>query len=404
MTRRILIIAGEASGDLHGAYLARAIRVLAPTVRLVGLGGEAMRAAGVEIRLDSRDVGVVGISELFSRLPLIWKAYHAATCMLRETPAPDLIVLIDCPGFNLRLAAVAKRLGVPVVYYIAPQVWAWRPQRLMTIRRVVDRLLVVLPFEEAFFRAAGVSCEFVGHPLLDEMGAPDAPEVARRRFGLVSHRPVISLLPGSRPQEVARHLPLMLAAATIMSRELTGLYALVALAPTISRDAVKLMVDRLNPTGVEVRIVAEDTGSCLAASDLALVASGTATLQAALSATPMVVIYRLSSFTYAIARWLVRVPHISLVNLIAAGGPTPGETPPASDPGRGIVPELIQDEATPQAIAVEALRCLRDSTARASIAGGLQEVRRRVGAPGASARAAQAILAMLSNGAGGTVR
>lgn len=388
--RRILIVAGEASGDLHGAFLARALLRQNPTLHLIGLGGEAMRHAGVEVRHNSLEVGVVGFSELFTRLTAIRRAYRTATRLLHE-PGLGLVVLIDCPGFNLRLAAVAKRLGLPVVYYMAPQVWAWWPRRLATIRALVDRLLVALPFEEPYFRGAGIACEWVGHPLCDEMGTLGSPEIARRCLGLTPHQQVLGLLPGSRPQEVARHLPLMLAAATLMSRTLTTLHILVALAPTVSRESVKLLVDRLRfPPEMDIRLVDEDATGCLIASDVALIASGTATLQAALAGTPMIVVYQVSPLTYLIGRRLVRVPHISLANLIAGAGPGRWR------PDDRLVPELIQGAATPEAIAAHALRLFTDQGDRAAMRQGLEEVRRRVGPPGASDRAARAILAMLA--------
>lgn len=370
---RILIITGEASGDVHGANLARALKALDPGVSLLGVGGARMRAAGVDLVPDVAPVDLIGVVGP-AALSAIWRRVRTVRRVLK-TRSFDAIVLIDNPGLNLHFARCAKRLGHRVIYYITPQLWAWRPQRMRRIRRDVDRAIVILPFEEELYRRAGVPCTFVGHPLLDEVAPSYDRDELCKRFGLESEAAVVGLLPGSRAHEVCALFPAMLEAAARLARQHPGVQFLVAQAPTIASD---LLASLSAGASVKVQVVRDQASEVMAASDVLLVASGTATLQAAVVGTPMVLVYRVSWLTYWLARWLVRIPWIGLVNIVA---------------GRRIVPELIQHDATPERMAREVSRLLVDDRAACAMRADLRRVRDVLGAPGASRRAAAAVLA-----------
>lgn len=347
---RILLSAGEASGDLHGAGLARALRDRWPDAELYGLGGPRMQDEGVRLMAGLDQLAVMGFAEVVGRLPYFIRLLGRMRRELAERP-PDLVVPIDYPGFNLRLARAARQRGVPVLYYIAPQVWAWHRSRMRQLAENTDRLAVILPFEEELFRAAGARASFVGHPLLDE--PPVVPDRAAfaAATGVHPGRPILALFPGSRAQEVRRHFAMFAAAADLVRRR---------------RPDVQPVVAR--PAGLDERLYAgaalprtEDADALLAHADAALVKSGTGTLQAALAGTPLVVAYRTSPLTFALARHLVRVPHVGLVNLVA---------------GERAAPELIQHEATPEALAAALLPLLEPgSTARARARDALGRVR-----------------------------
>lgn len=370
---RILIITGETSGDLHGASLARAIRTLRPDVELLGVGGGKMKAAGVRLvrgieRLDA--MGMVGLAQLRAAVC----TYRTLARFLRENPL-DAVVFIDNPGLNLRLARTAKKAGHRVFYYIAPQIWAWHGSRIRLIARVVDHMIVILPFEEALYRRAGVRCDFVGHPLLDAVAPSYDRAELRKRFGVEGATRVIGLLPGSREKEVRALLPMMLEAAARLAREDAGIQFLVAQASSISAELIEVLSAG---TTVKVKTLPDQPNEVMAASDLLLVASGTATLQAAVIGTPIVLVYHASWLTYWIARWLITVDCIGLVNIVA---------------GRRIIPELIQQDATGERLAGEARRLLHDQAAYNEMRAALRIVREQLGEPGASRRAAELILA-----------
>lgn len=369
---RILIVTGEASGDLHGANLATAIQALRPDARLFGVGGARMKAAGVELVHGIERLDVIGLLG-FAQVRAVARTYRALSRLLRREPF-DVVVLIDNPGLNLRLSRVAARAGHRVVYYIAPQVWAWHPGRIRQIARTVRRMLVILPFEEGLFRSAGIPCDFVGHPLLDAM-APSYDRVElRKRFGLETDAPVIGLLPGSREKEVRSLLPVMLEAAQHLRHSYPGIGIVVAQASSIPNGCITTLAEG---SGLEVRVIRDQPNEVMAVSDLLLVASGTATLQAAVIGTPMVIVYRLPWLTYWIARCLVTVDCIGLVNIVA---------------GRRIVPELIQHEAIPERLYEEAARLLRDRAACDEMRAALRAVRQSLGEAGASRRAAELVL------------
>ena len=366
------MVAGEASGDLHGATLARALGTLAPGLRLAGMGGSEMAAAGVRLVQRAERVTVVGGTEALGRLPALWRAFQTLRRHLRER-RPRVLVLIDFPEFNMRLARVARRLGVPVVYFIAPQVWAWRRGRVRAMARDVSRVLAIFPFEIGFYQEAGVPVEFVGHPLLDVLPPFDR---AAARDGLAApDETLVGLLPGSRDAEVRRHLSVLLGAGSAILARRPGTRFVVPVARTIPAGPIRAAADA---SGLPGTVLPGDSHRVMAAADLLLVASGTATLESACYGTPMVVLYRLSWLSHALARLLVRgVSHIALPNIVA---------------GREIVPELIQRDATPAGLAAAALRLLEDDGARAAQRLALREVRARLGDAGAGLRAARAVL------------
>ena len=379
MSARLLLSCGEASGDLYAGALLRALRALDPGVAVAGLGGPQFAAAGGQLIDDYRHLAVTGLTEALSKIPRSWSALRR---MVRAATVdrPDALVAIDFPDFNFRLARAIKRLGVPVVYYISPQIWAWRPGRLATMKRIADRVLVIFPFEEAIYEKGGVPVEFVGHPLID-LAAPSAP---RERFlaahGLAASAPTVAILPGSRPNEVSRILPDLLAAAARIRSALPNVQFVVARAPHLEDHLFALSAMESDPLAGIV-IVKGETDAVLASSDVALTASGTATVQAALHDTPMVIVYRVSPMTYRLGRRLVTVGMIGMVNLIA---------------GQQIVPELVQDALTPDAVAREAIALLTDRERAARVKAGLARVRERLGGSGASRRAAEAILKVVS--------
>ena len=372
----IFLVAGEASGDLHGAALARAVLAVRPDVRLLGMGGPRMAEAGVEVLVSYHDVAVVGVTEVVSHGGKILRAFRRLTRAL-EQHRPALVVLIDFPDFNIRFGRRARGHGIPVVYFISPQVWAWRRGRLRALRQIVRKMIVIFPFEEPLYRAAGIDVTFVGHPLLDRLEGVPGREEARRRLGIDGSERVVALLPGSRRVEVSRHLPLMLAAAGRLAATAGPLTAMVALADGVPRPVAERLV-AVAP--LPVRLLEGRTYEALRAADVSLVVSGTATLEAALLGAPMVILYRMSFLSHALVRPLVRVPFIGMANLVA---------------GRGIVPELIQSEATPDRLAAAARTLLEDPRARDAMQAGFREVRRRLGDPGAPARAAREILGVL---------
>lgn len=375
MTLRLLLSCGEPSGDLYAGALTRELRRLDPAVSVSGLGGPQLEASGGRLIDDYRGLAVTGLTEAIGKLPRSYAVMRRLVAAARAE-RPDALVLIDFPDFNFRLGSRVKALGIPVVYYISPQLWAWRRGRMKTMTRIADRVLVIFPFEEQLYRDAGVAVEFVGHPLID-LATPSA---TRSEFlaarGLSPSAPTVAILPGSRPNEVARILPDLLASASLIRQSVPGTQFVLARAPHLN-DALFATTSVPGVSGTEVTIVENDTDTVLASADVALTASGTATVQTALHDTPMVIVYRTSPMTYRLARRLVRVDAIGMVNLIA---------------GEKIVPELVQDEFTPAAVAREAISMLTDRARAASTRQGLARVRETLGGPGASRRAAEAIL------------
>ena len=367
---RLLISSGETSGELYAAELVRELRLLDPGLSVFGLGGDRLAAEGASLVAHVRDLAVVGLLEVLSHLPRI-KGVFDALVARAERERPDLAVLIDYPDFNLRLARALHARGIPVVYYVSPQVWAWRKGRIRTIRDTAQAMLVIFPFEEPLYREAGVPVEFVGHPLVDLVKpAPDRAAFLAS-VGLDAARPLVAVLPGSREREVAMNLPPLAGAVARLAAQDASLQFAVAVAPTLQRGQLQEAF-----SGTPARLVQGDTHAVLGAAELGLVASGTATVEAALLLTPMLVVYRVSPLTYLLGRPFVSVPHFAMANLIA---------------GKRVVSELIQGDFTAERVATEALALLRDPALRARMREELSLVRRRLGAPGASGRAARAV-------------
>ncbi|MHB1844385.1 MAG: lipid-A-disaccharide synthase [Deltaproteobacteria bacterium] len=368
-----LVVAGEASGDLHAAAAVQAAKERCPGARFIGMGGERMRGAGVETVYDASEISAMGITEVIGRLPRILRALRGLVRLAAER-RPDAALLVDLPDFNLRLAKRLKRLGVPVIYYVSPMVWAWRARRTRMMARVIDRLLCIYPFEEPFLRARGVQATFVGNPLLEEAPPRREGPDARAALGLDRSLPTVALLPGSRESEVRRLYPAMLEAAALFQAAHGRTQLVVPIAPTIDGQQLERLA---RGYGLDVTLSRERTIDILAAADLAVVASGTATLEAMLAGRPMVVVYRVSWLTWLIGRLLVKVAHVAIVNLLA---------------GRAIVPELLQRQMTPKAIASSLRSLWLDAGRRREMLDAYREVRERLGGPGASAHVAKALL------------
>jgi lipid-A-disaccharide synthase len=372
--KSILIVAGEASGDLHGSKVVEALRQIDPQVGIVGMGGHHLRRAGAEILIDSSRLAVVGITEVLGRLGDLIRAYRKLKEVIRSQEI-GLLLLIDFPDFNLGLAGVAKEAGVPVLYYISPQVWAWRSGRIQKIAQRVNRMAVILPFEVGLYQEAGLEAEFVGHPLMDTLGEAENPSFPEEEGW--RGNPLIALLPGSRHKEVKALLPEMIRAAEILSRRRSEARFLLALAPTIPRKEVEEM---LPSGGVRLQVVEGMTYRAIRAAELVWVASGTATLETALLGKPMVIAYQVSPLSYWVGRAMIRLKWIGLVNIVA---------------GRSLVPELIQKEARGERIAEETLKILEDEPYRRGMMEGIAEVKRKLGSPGAAERVAKMALEMI---------
>lgn len=379
--RTVLIVAGEASGDLHGAHLVREMKAIDPLLSFRGVGGRNLEAEGVRLIARSSEMAVVGLTEVFSKLRFIAGVYFRLRGMLRAEK-PHLVILIDYPDFNLRLASEAKRAGVPVFYYISPQVWAWRKNRIHRIRQVVDRMAVILPFEKEVYAEMGVDVDFVGHPLLDAVNRSRSREEALAAFGLRDARPIVALLPGSREKEVTSLLPEMAGAAGILVRDFPGAQFVLPLAETVDPALVQ---DILRGHPVPVTVLPGRMYDAVGISDAAMVASGTATLETALLGTPMVIAYRISPLTAAVGKRVLRVKHIGLVNLIA---------------GKTLAPELVQDDANAARLAAEVRAILADRRRSDAIRSELAAIRKKLGEPGAARRAAGIALELMKTGVG----
>ena len=364
-----MILAGEASGDAHGARVAREIRRRWPDVEMVGLGGGGMAGAGVRVLADLDELAVMGFVEVLGRLPFFRRIERRLVGLLGEEP-PDLVIPIDYPGLNLRITAHAARLGIPVLYYIGPQVWAWKAGRAERLSRLANRIAVILPFEAPLYRAHGGRVRFVGHPLLDEEVRAN-PESLARSLGIEPERPVLALFPGSREQELRRHAGPFAATARELQRRVPDLAVVVSRVPSLAGSAYR-------PFPFPAT---EDAHSLRALAAAGLVKSGTSTLEAALAEMPFAVAYITHPATFLLARRLVRIPHVALANLVA---------------GDRVVPEFIQGEMSPSAVA-DALEPLldRSSAERATMVAGLRTIRDALGSPGASARVVDLVEEML---------
>lgn len=374
---KIFISALEASGDSHGAALVLSLKKLDPTIEFVGLGGREMERAGVHLLHEMTRVSVLGFGDVLAKYFFFRKIFYRAFHHIQQTK-PDLIILIDSPAFNLRLAKKIRR-KFPVLYYIAPQIWAWGWRRIATIRKNVDHVLSILPFEEEMYRKEKVPCTFVGHPLLDRVRSTKPRELLRQEFGVKDSEQVIGLLPGSRQPEVERILPIMLKTSEILQRQIPHLKFFLTQAPHVPSE----VYDKILASFPEVQPerFSDSIYDIVTLSDFALVASGTATLETALLGTPYFLLYKAGASTFFLGRRLVRIPYIGLVNVLA---------------GRQVVPEFIQHLAQPEKIAHETKVLLENKELREKLKNDLREVCRTLGKPGASERAARLVIEQLS--------
>ena len=373
---KVMLSCGEPSGDLYAGALTTEIRRLDPSADVFGLGGEQLAASGGRLVRDFGGLAVTGLAEVVPALPRLWATYRRLVTTARAE-RPDVFVAIDYPGFNFRLGASVAELGIPVVYYISPQVWAWRRGRLRTMKRFVTRALVIFPFEEALYREADIPVAFVGHPLLDLATPALGRDAFRRAYRLDPEAPTVAVLPGSRANELRMILPDLVGAVERIARAVPSVQFVIARAPNLP-DALFEPLARLTRVTSRVPCIVESqTDAVLVAADVVLTASGTATIQTAIHERPMVVVYRLSPLTYWMGRRFVRVNAFGMVNLVA-------EKP--------IVPEFLQEAFTPEAVAGEAVRFLTDETHAATTRAELRTVREKLGGSGASRRAAEQVL------------
>ncbi len=372
---RVLILAGEASGDHHGARVVEAVRVRRPEVEWVGLGGPELASLGVNTWAGLDRLAVMGFVEVVKHLGFFRGLEKRAVAAL-DSGGIDLVLAVDYPGFNLRIARRARERGVPVLFYIAPQVWAWKAHRAKQLANDADRIAVILPFEPPIFEREGGNVDFVGHPLMDRAGIGDAPAALRRSLGIPVEAPILALLPGSRAQELDRHLEPFVAAARTLAEKHDGLVPVLAAAPGVDTS-------RFDGTGLAVTA---DTRVLLHAARAAIVKSGTSTLEAAVAGVPFVMAYRTSFLTWVLARRLVRVDHVALANLVA---------------GRRVVSEVLQSELTADRLVAEVEPLLVDGARRQEVLAGLDEIRGRLGEPGAAARVAEMALGLLDGSGAG---
>ncbi|MDD3580210.1 MAG: lipid-A-disaccharide synthase [Desulfobacca sp.] len=374
-----MVVAGETSGDQHGARLVAAIQEQLPQAEFYGIGGDYLARQGVKIAYPAQDLAVVGLWEVAAKLPIVGRALANLWQYLKNT-RPQLAILVDYPDFNFWVARFARHFGVPVLYYISPQVWAWRRYRVHTIARLVERMVVIFPFEEQFYQEHGVAVTYVGHPLLETMPALPPRSEVRQQLGLADQDLAIALLPGSRASEIERLLPVMLAGAELVQQQVPGCRFVLPRAATAPVELINRLISQAR---VPIKISNEQTHEVLAAADLAVVTSGTATLEAALWGTPMVIVYRLAPLSYQVGKRLIRVDHIGMVNLLAQ---------------ERLFPELIQDQLTPAALAAQINKILSEPELWGRMRSGLERVITSLGGTGASRRAAQVALEILEPG------
>lgn len=370
------MIAGEASGDLHGSHLVKEMLSLDPSLQFYGVGGEKMRNEGVELIADSKEMAVVGITEVLLKLKRICQIYRKLKNSLAAN-SPSLVILIDYPDFNLRFAREAKKKNIPIVYYISPQVWAWRKGRIKKIGRLIKKMIVIFPFEKKFYEEAKIDVDFVGHPLLDSIRSQFSREEAFQKFSLTAGVTTIGLLPGSRMNEIKRHLPPMVEAISSISKQINPVQFIIPVAPGLDWGEVQNLVGSKREN---IRVVENNIYDVMRISDVVIVASGTATIEAAIMGAPMIVVYRVSPFTYLLGKMLIKVKNIGMVNIIA---------------GKTVVPELIQKDVTPEKITSTVAQILNNPSKQEEMKKELSSVKEKIGNPGASFRAAQIIINLL---------
>ncbi len=375
-----MLVAGEASGDLHGSYLAKEILRQQPDTRLMGMGGTLMKEAGVRLLFNPTSISTIGFLEALRGVQVLRRVLLKLGEIV-DRQQPDVVVLIDFPGFNMRFAEILKRKGIPSVYYFSPSAWAWGRGRAEKVAQTVTKIVSVWPFEYDVYKEAGADVEFVGHPLLDIVPERIPRDEARRMLGLPEDVPLIALLPGSRSQEIKAHLSIMLKAVKLLGRKVPGVEPVVAAAQSTPVEEIRKLS---GGSWDNIHVIQGQTYGVLSAVDLALVACGTATLETALLGVPQVAIYRISPSTYYVAKMLVRIPYIALPNIVA---------------GREIIPELLQNDSTPENIAVHLERIWREDERR-RIEADYAELRQKLGEGGAIAKAARIVLDIARQGRG----
>jgi len=367
----IMILAGEPSGDIHGGHLCRELKNISPGIQLFGMGGPKMEEAGFEVVHRIGDTGVVGFWEVYKELGKYWKIFKKMVAVMEER-RPDAVILIDYPGFNIRFARKAHQLGIKVYYYISPQLWAWGQWRIKKIRRYVDKMLVIFPFEKEFYNSHGIEAEFIGHPLIGTLNLDLSKEECQKHLGITSS-PVIGLLPGSRRGEIEKILPILIETAKILQEKIPEAKFIL---PIASIELRPLIEDKLKQTSVKIRTREGSGKEIIVASDLLILASGTVTLEASVYLTPMIIVYKISFFSWLMGKILIKIPFIGLVNIVR---------------GQKIIPEFIQYQARPEAVAQAGLEILTQPKIRERMIGELKIVRDKLGRPGAATRAAAVI-------------
>ncbi len=373
--KHIIIVAGEASGDMHAAHLVKELKRLDPSVTFSGLGGPEMRDSGVEVYQDLTKLAVVGFWEVLKHYGEFKKIFKLILTKIRHIK-PSVVILVDYPGFNLRLAKELKKLNTKVIYYISPQVWAWKKKRVHFIKKYVDKILVIFQFEKEFYAKFDMDAHFVGHPLIDSIKVQTPKEKFLTERHLLDYKLTIGLLPGSRQKEVERILPIMLEATSLLRKEFPMLQFIMLKAPAIEKTLIDSIRVR-HSTLLQLHTEENNTYDTINACDFCMVASGTATLETAILEKPMVVIYKTSALTYFLAKLFVKIPNIGLVNVVA---------------GKRVVPECVQNQAKPEIIANALKAIFTDETKIAEIKSELKKVRESLGKSGASRRAAEEIL------------
>jgi lipid-A-disaccharide synthase len=377
MKKKVLIIAGEPSGDLHGAGLIRELKKINPEIKYFGVGGNKLKQEGMNLLFSIEKLSFMGFYEVLKNLKVI-RELKKTLLNFVDRDKPDLVILIDYPGFNLRFAREIKKRGIRILYYISPQVWAWGKKRIETIKKLVDRMVVFFPFEEKLYKDAGVEVDLIGHPLLDLVKPSISKEEFRRKLQLTGNEILIGMLPGSRWQEIEKVLPVMTRSCLILKKRLPNLRVAIGLSPNIDQAKLQVLLKKLN---LEAVFLKDLTYDLMSYSDLLLATSGTATLESAISGTPLIVLYKTSLFTYLLAKTLVKIPNIGMVNIVA---------------GVKVVPEFIQSQAKPEKIASEMEKILTDKDEYKKIKRDLARVRDKLGEKGAYHRGAQIVNQMLS--------
>lgn len=373
---RIMLSAGEASGDMHAAHAIEALHAHGIDPVLYGMGGPHLANLGMELTLDCRELAVIGIVEVLIQYRKIMAKLEILRDRLRSDP-PDLLILVDYPDFNLKLAETAKSLGIPVLFYVSPQVWAWRPKRVERIGNLVDMMAVLFPFEVKFYEEANIPVRFVGHPLVDEVYSNFTPSEAKQHLDVDESRPLVGLLPGSRKGEIKRVLPILLESAKHVLTSNPDVAFVIPVAPTLQASELE---EQVTASGLEIKLVSDKTYDVMQACDAIITASGTATLEVGMMQTPMAIAYRVNPITFAIMHRMITIPDIGLVNIVA---------------GKRIVEEFIQKQADPMAIAQEITHILNDDDYRKNMIEELKQVKEKMGDGGASENVAQLIKEML---------